>query len=140
MLAVLLGTEGMGLFGAYSSVTTLVSGITGMGISNSGVRQIAEASGSNDQKRIERIAVVLRKTSFALGLFGMLRPVWCYTLPHFCKSDVRRHRPFSGLRTTFRDRFVFCNSGRPNSLDPRLTQGAGCGRFECLECGLGNGV
>jgi PST family polysaccharide transporter len=72
VLAVLIGTEGMGLFGAFSSVTALVGGIAGMGINLSGVRQIAEAVGSNDQLRIARTTHVLRRTSFVLGLLGML--------------------------------------------------------------------
>jgi len=72
VLAMLIGTSGMGLFGAFSSVTTLVGGIAGMGINLSGVRQIAEAVGSNDQSRIARTTRVLRRTSFILGLTGML--------------------------------------------------------------------
>lgn len=72
VLAVLIGASGMGLFGAFSSITTLVSGVAGMGINISGVRQIAEAVGSNDQQRIARTTRVLRRTSFVLGLFGML--------------------------------------------------------------------
>ena len=35
-LAVMIGTEGMGLFGVFSSVTTFVSGIAGMGVNSSG--------------------------------------------------------------------------------------------------------
>ena len=72
VLAVLIGTEGMGLFGALSSVVTLASGICGMGINTSGVRQIAEAVGTQDQEKISRTALVLRRTSLALGILGML--------------------------------------------------------------------
>jgi len=43
VLALLIGREGMGLFGAYSSVTALVSAATGFGIQTSGVRQIAQS-------------------------------------------------------------------------------------------------
>jgi enterobacterial common antigen flippase len=71
-LAVLIGTEGMGLFGAYSSITNLVGGIAGMGIGSSGVRQIAEAAGTNDRERIARTILVLRRTVFVLGALGML--------------------------------------------------------------------
>ncbi len=72
VLALLIGTGGMGLFGAFSSATALVSGIAGMGINISGVRHIAEAVGSNDQLRIARTARVLRRTSLVLGTLGML--------------------------------------------------------------------
>ena len=72
VMAVLIGTEGMGLFGAYASVTTMVSTLAGLGISSSGVRQIAEVSGSGDPQGIARTAGVLRRTSFALGFVGMV--------------------------------------------------------------------
>jgi len=72
VLAVLIGTKGMGLFGAYTAVTTLISGIAGMGIGRSGVRQIAEAAGTNDKHRIARTVLVLRRTAFVLGTLGML--------------------------------------------------------------------
>lgn len=71
-IALLIGTEGMGLFGALNSVTTLVGGIAGMGISTSGVRQIAEAVGSGDQLRVTRTVLVLRRTAVILGSVGML--------------------------------------------------------------------
>ena len=71
-LAVLIGTEGMGLFSAFNSITAIVSGIAGMGLNSSGVRQIAEAVGANDQKRISRIIFTLRRTAFVLGGMGML--------------------------------------------------------------------
>jgi enterobacterial common antigen flippase len=69
-LALFIGPSGMGLYGAYSSLTALVSSISGMGISTSGVRQIAEATGTNDQEKIAITATILRRTSFFLGLLG----------------------------------------------------------------------
>jgi enterobacterial common antigen flippase len=72
VLAVLIGTGGMGLFGTFNSITMLVSGIAGMGISTSGVRQIAEAVGSNDKQQIALTIRVIRLTSIILGLLGML--------------------------------------------------------------------
>lgn len=72
VLAVLIGTEGIGLIGAFNSVTTFVGAVAGMGIKTSGVRQIAEAVGTNDQQRIARTARVLRRTSLLLGISGML--------------------------------------------------------------------
>jgi len=72
VLAVLIGANGMGLFGALSSLTTLAGGIAGMGINASGIRQIAEAAGTSDQQGIARTAFVLRRTSLALGFVGML--------------------------------------------------------------------
>ena len=69
-MAVLLGPAGFGLFGLYGSIESLTENIAGMGINSSGVRQIAEAVGSNDAERIAQTAAVLRRTSVALGLLG----------------------------------------------------------------------
>jgi PST family polysaccharide transporter len=70
LMAVLLGPAGFGLFGLYGSITTLTQTLAGMGINSSGVRQIAEAAGSDNSERIAQIAVVLRRISILLGLLG----------------------------------------------------------------------
>jgi PST family polysaccharide transporter len=69
-MAILLGPAGFGLFGLFGSISDLSQNIAGMGINSSGVRQIAEAVGSSDTKRIARTAAVLRRTSIVLGLLG----------------------------------------------------------------------
>lgn len=69
-MALLLGPAGFGLAGIYGSVADLAQAIAGMGINSSGVRQIAEAVGSNDSERIARTTVVLRRTSVVLGVLG----------------------------------------------------------------------
>lgn len=70
MLAVLLGPAGMGLLGVYGSITGLVSTLAGMGITSSGVRQIAEANGTGDRVRIARTIIAVRRVSFFLGILG----------------------------------------------------------------------
>jgi enterobacterial common antigen flippase len=70
VMAMLLGPAGMGLFGLYGSIADLAQSIGGMGVSSSGVRQIAEAVGSNDLVRIARTVTVLRRVSFLLGVVG----------------------------------------------------------------------
>lgn len=72
ILAVLIGTAGMGLFGTLSSITALASGIAGMGLSTSGVRRIAEATAAGEQGKIERTAAALRRVTLILGLAGTL--------------------------------------------------------------------
>ena len=69
-MALLLGPAGVGLVGLYSSVLDLTHSIDGMGIRSSGVRQIAEAVGSGETERVARTALVLRRTSMFLGIFG----------------------------------------------------------------------
>src|ERR1700759_5457105 len=63
IMVLLLGPAGFGLAGLYTSIITLTQSIAGMGVNSSGVRQIAEAAGSNDQDRVARTAIVLRRSS-----------------------------------------------------------------------------
>jgi PST family polysaccharide transporter len=70
VMAMLLGPSGVGLMGLYGSITEFTISIAGMGINSSGVRQIAEAVGSEDTDKIARTVVVLRRISIFLGVFG----------------------------------------------------------------------
>lgn len=67
LVAVLLGTQGMGVSGMFLSVTTLISGITGMGISTSAVRNVAEANQSANQERIAYVVQVVKKLALLTG-------------------------------------------------------------------------
>jgi PST family polysaccharide transporter len=69
-MASLLGPAGFGLFGLYGSIADLAVSIAGMGVNSSGVRQIAEAAGSGDNKRIAQTVSVLRRTAVLLGILG----------------------------------------------------------------------
>ena len=71
-IAVLLGPAGFGLLGLYGSIASLTQSIAGLGINSSGVRQIAEAVGSDDKERIARTALVLRRVSILVGLLGAI--------------------------------------------------------------------
>jgi antigen flippase len=72
VVALLLGPSGFGLMGLYISLTDLAQAVCGMGVSNSGVREIAGAVGSGDKARIEYTANVLRRVSTGLGIIGAL--------------------------------------------------------------------
>lgn len=76
-MAVLLGPSGFGLFGIYGSVAALFQSIAGMGMSSSGVRQIAHASGTKDTEFLEITATLLRRISMVLGLGGALLMIVC---------------------------------------------------------------
>lgn len=69
-MAVMLGPSGVGLAGLYGSIADLTVSIAGMGLNSSGVRQIAEANGSNDRERMARTAAVLRRASILFGALG----------------------------------------------------------------------
>src|SRR3989475_397833 len=77
-MALLIGPAGVGLVGLHTSILNLTHSVAGMGINQSGVRQIAEAAGSENTQRIARTAGVLRRTSMLLGVLGaVLLVVFC---------------------------------------------------------------
>lgn len=69
-IAVLLGPAGFGLMSIYSSILDVALSLAGMGVGNSGVRQIAESAASNDAARIAKTVSVLRRLVLALGVVG----------------------------------------------------------------------
>lgn len=70
--ALLIGPSGVGLMGLFSSALGLASTLAGMGLSTSGVRQIAEAAGSGDDARIARTVITFRRLALFFGLLGAL--------------------------------------------------------------------
>lgn len=71
-MALLLAPAGYGLFALYWNIADLARIVAGMGINNSGVRQIAEAVGCGDEQRIARTVVTLRRVAVILGILGAL--------------------------------------------------------------------
>lgn len=71
-LAVLLGPTGIGLVALYSSIADVAVAVAGMGVSQSGVRQIALAEGSGNAGSIAATMRTLARTSLVLGLIGGL--------------------------------------------------------------------
>ena len=81
IIAVLLGPMGIGIAGLYQSTIDLVQSATGFGLNFSAVRDIAEAAGSNDDHRISRAILILRRWVWFTGLLGMvLTLVFCKPL------------------------------------------------------------
>jgi PST family polysaccharide transporter len=78
VMAVLLGPSGIGLFGLFNSIADLSRTVAGMGINLSGVRQIAEATGSEDTQRIAVTVTTLRRVALLFGCIGaVLLAVLC---------------------------------------------------------------
>jgi len=69
-IALLLGTGGGGVWAMSWSIAELARGIAGLGISSSGVRQIAESVSTGDEVKISKTVITLRRISLGLGLFG----------------------------------------------------------------------
>lgn len=89
ILAVLLGPSGIALFGLYGSAIGLISTFSGMGIANSGVRQVAVANGLGDSLKIARTIITLRRVVLLTGLLGaMLVLLLCIPLSRLTFGDV----------------------------------------------------
>jgi PST family polysaccharide transporter len=71
-VAVLLGPSGVGLMGIFSSIAGIVRTVAGMGISTSGVHQVAEAFGTGNEELFARTIKTLRRTVWFTGSVGML--------------------------------------------------------------------
>lgn len=68
VMALLLGPAGVGWLGLYSSIADLAQSITGLGVSSSGVREVAGAS--HDVDRLARTVRVLHFATFGFGVVG----------------------------------------------------------------------
>ncbi|MDC7744551.1 O-antigen translocase, partial [Rhizobium binxianense] len=89
-MAVLLGPEGIGLMGLYSSIVDMAQSLAGLGVGGSGVRQVAEAAGTGDAARISQSATVLRRISVVLALFGaLLLAAFAYPVSSFTFGDYQ---------------------------------------------------
>ncbi|RUM22860.1 O-antigen translocase [Rhizobium phaseoli] len=89
-MAVLLGPEGIGLMGLYSSIVDIAQSIAGLGVGGSGVRQVAEAAGTGDAARIAQSATVLRRISLVLALLGaLLFAAFAYPISSFTFGDFQ---------------------------------------------------
>lgn len=72
IVAILIGTTGVGIVGLFTSGTSLIQSITQLGLSQSAVRDVSEANASGDQARVNRVVTVLRRLVWFTGLLGML--------------------------------------------------------------------
>lgn len=68
VIAVLLGPGGVGLEAVYDSVVNLWRTVFDLGISSSGVRQVAAAVGSGDDEAVSRTVYTLRRACLCLGI------------------------------------------------------------------------
>jgi O-antigen/teichoic acid export membrane protein len=71
IIAVLLGPTGVGIAGLYQSTLEIVQSATGLGLGFSAVRDVAEAAGTGDQRRIGRTITILRRWVWLTGLLGV---------------------------------------------------------------------
>ncbi|MBE3118942.1 MAG: O-antigen translocase [Candidatus Atribacteria bacterium] len=71
VIALLLGSSGMGLLSLYQSISSLTLTIFGLGINESGARQVAISFRDEDRACISRTSLSLRRTALVTGVVGM---------------------------------------------------------------------
>lgn len=69
-VAVLLGPIGLALLGMFQTIQGMAGTLSGLGIGSSGVRDVAEAVGSQDDERIGRTVLTLRRVCWLTGILG----------------------------------------------------------------------
>lgn len=85
LLAVLLGPSGVGLFGVYGSIISVVECLAGAGVNSSGVREIAQAASTGDPEQIGRTSrnmfrlILVLSIAGGAGLAALSRPVSRFT-------------------------------------------------------------
>lgn len=72
LIAVLLGTDGMGVSGLYNSTISLIQSISGFGIGTSAVKNIAAANSNNDVRKVSKVLIILRKLVWITGFLGAI--------------------------------------------------------------------
>lgn len=72
VVALLLGPSGMGIISLYSTSIHLLSVGAGLGINQSGVRDIAEARGSSDRERIDITISFVKRIIKYTSILGMI--------------------------------------------------------------------
>lgn len=70
-IAILLGPSGMGVVGLLTSTTGLITSLTNFGLGTSAVKNISEATATNDNVRIASIILVMRRLVWVTGLLGV---------------------------------------------------------------------
>ncbi len=71
-VALLLGTQGLGLIGLFQSFTAVVGTASSLGLSASGVRLIAEAHSSHDLYAVAKCRITLQRACWVTGVLGLL--------------------------------------------------------------------
>ena len=71
-IAVLLGPLGVGIQGLYSSGIQMIQQLSAMGLSQSAVRNVAEAYATGDNHKVNVVVTTLRKLVWFTGILGML--------------------------------------------------------------------
>jgi antigen flippase len=101
LTAFLIGPEGIGLMSLYTSVTGTITTVAGLGISESGVREIASVRSQGKESVFDRTVAVLMRTSWLCGVIGLgLCILFAETLSHYAFGNTNQALPIALLGST----------------------------------------
>jgi len=72
VMALLLGTVGVGVFSIYEQIVYTLSAISALGINSSGVREVALAAGTGDPLKVAKTAKIVTRLVVILGFVGTI--------------------------------------------------------------------
>jgi len=72
LIAVFIGPAGMGIIALLNSTLSVISGLSGLGIETSAVKNISEKYKNQDVNTISITVKIIKKIVFYTGIFGML--------------------------------------------------------------------
>lgn len=72
VVAVLLGTNGVGLLGIFSTTLSVINTISDLGISKSSVRNISAAQATQDLQEVSATVFIFRRLLYFLSIIGAL--------------------------------------------------------------------
>lgn len=72
IIAILLGTMGVGMIGMYQTITEMIRSIAMLGLDTSGIRDIASANNRGNKKMINESIAILKKWMNSLSVFAAL--------------------------------------------------------------------
>ncbi|WP_163318756.1 O-antigen translocase [Dysgonomonas sp. 520] len=81
IIALLLGSTGVGLIGIYQSIVDMVRSIACMGIDTGGIREVAAINSTHDRTKLEELVAVIRWWILGASIFGSLVCIiFCYPI------------------------------------------------------------
>ena len=99
--AVVLGPSGLGVFSLFQSIVITIGMLSNLGIATSGVREIADAHGEGDGRRLAATSSALRRISLLTGLAGWgLTILLSYPLAKLTFGEPERQKEIMLLGAT----------------------------------------
>lgn len=70
LIAIWLGSTGIGVIGLYNTAIETITALTGLGIRSSSIREISEAKSSGNSQHLSQVVTVVKRWSWFVGLLG----------------------------------------------------------------------